>query len=86
MLGREVYNWTQLASATLPVPLPTGTWYHLTVEAVGCSITVTGQPANGGSIVSASAVDTGCTPTSGAIGVRTYNAGATWKDIAVTPR
>jgi hypothetical protein len=86
VLGRQLNNWTQLASAALPVTLPTGTWYHLTVEAVGCTITVTGQPANGGSIVSAGTTDTGCSPTSGAIGVRTYNAGATWKDVAVTPR
>ncbi len=79
-------NWTQLASAALPVSLPTGSWHHLTVEAVGCTITVTGQPVDGGSIVTASAVDTGCMLTSGAIGARTYNAAASWKDVAVTPR
>jgi hypothetical protein len=86
VLGRQMNNWTQLATAALPVSLPTGSWYHLTVEAVGCVITVTGQPADGGSIVSASAVDAGCTLTTGAIGVRTYNAAASWKDVAVTPR
>lgn len=86
VLGRELNNWTQLATANFPVTLPTGSWYHLTVEAVGCTITVTGQPASGGSIVAASATDTGCTPTTGAVGARTFNAAASWKDIAVTPR
>ena len=86
VLGREQSGWTALASANLPVALPSGTWYHLTVEAVGCLITVTGVPSAGGSQVSASYNDTGCTLTSGAIGVRTFNTTATWRDVTVTPR
>lgn len=86
VLGREQSGWTALASATLPVSLPVGAWYHLTVESVGCVITVTGVPSAGGSQVSMTYNDSGCTFTSGAIGVRTYNTTATWRDITVTPR
>jgi len=87
VLGKESYGWTQLSATNLPVTLPTNTWYHLTVEVVGCQITVTGVPSgSGGSQVSTSYTDTGCTFTAGAVGVRTYNTDATWRDIAVTPR
>ena len=86
VLGREMNNWTALTSAPLPVSLTANTWYHLTVETVGCTITLTGEPSNGGSIVSTSAIDSGCTQKTGTIGVRTFNANATWRNIAVTPR
>jgi hypothetical protein len=86
VLGREAYGWTALATTNLPVALSTSSWYHLTVEVVGCAITVTGQPAAGGSQVSVSYTDTGCTFTTGQIGVRTYNSAALWRDVTVTPR
>jgi Domain of Unknown Function (DUF1080) len=86
ILGRESNSWTFLASTPIPNGLGFGTWYHLTVEAVGCQITVTGQPSNGGEQVSLSYTDSGCSFTTGMVGVRTYNATATWRDVAVTPR
>lgn len=85
-LGRESNSWTELASIALPGGLAYGTWYHLTVEVVGCQITVTEQPGNGGERVSFGYNGTGCGFTTGMIRVRTYNATATWRDIAVTPR
>jgi hypothetical protein len=86
VLGRESYGWTQLATAAFPVALASGAWYHLTVEVVGCQITLTGVPDAGGSQVSATYNDTGCSATTGQIGVRTYDTTASWKNIAVTPR
>jgi hypothetical protein len=85
-LGKETGAWTALAQTALPVTLPAGTWYHLTVEAVGCVITATGVPSAGGSQVSVSANDVGCTLTAGAVGVRTYNTTAGWRNITVSPR
>ncbi|MBR7825128.1 exo-alpha-sialidase [Actinospica sp. MGRD01-02] len=84
-LGKEANSWTSLATVPIPGGLADGTWYHLTVEAVGCQITVTGQPSAGGDQVSLTYNDTGCF-TTGMIGARTYNSTATWRDIAVTPR
>jgi hypothetical protein len=85
-LGRETNAWTALSQVALPSSLPAGTWYHLTVEAVGCLITVTGVPAAGGAQVSTSYNDTGCTLTTGAIGARTYNTTAAWRNVTVSPR
>jgi Domain of Unknown Function (DUF1080) len=86
VLGKEAYGWTALATTNLPVSLSTSAWYHLTIEVVGCTIIATGQPTAGGSQVSASYTDTGCTFTSGQVGVRTFNSAASWRDITVTPR
>jgi hypothetical protein len=86
ILGKESYGWTVLGAATLPVTLSTSTWYHLTVQVVGCQITATGQPSSGGSQVSVTTTDTGCSTTSGAVGVRTFDSAASWRDITVTPR
>lgn len=77
---------TPLASGSLPAALGTNTWYHLTVEAVGCTITATAQLKTGSALTVASVVDTGCTATTGQIGVRTIGTTAQWRDIAVTPR
>lgn len=86
ILGREANGWTALASANLPAPLSGSAWYHLTIEAVGCTITATGQPAAGGAQISASYTDTGCTFTTGQVGVRTYNSVGVWRNVTVTPR
>lgn len=85
ILGRESYGWTVLGSATLPSPLAVNTWYHLTVQVVGCQITASGQPSDGSSQVSVTATDSGCAGT-GAVGVRTFNTTAIWRNITVSPR
>ena len=64
----------------------TNTWYHLTVQAVGCTFTVAALPV--GSTASPTAfsyTDSGCTLTSGQVGVRDHYATASWRNISVTP-
>ncbi|GAA4669413.1 family 16 glycoside hydrolase [Frondihabitans cladoniiphilus] len=76
-----------LATANLPAALGTGTWYHLTVEAVGCTITATAQSKTGSVLTVAAATDANCsTTTTGQVGVRTVGTTASWRDVAVTPR
>ncbi|AMM20529.1 hypothetical protein AX769_10685 [Frondihabitans sp. PAMC 28766] len=75
-----------LATAPLPATLDTNTWYHLTVEAVGCTITATAQLKTGSTLTIASGTDTTSCQTTGAVAARTVGTTATWRDIAVTPR
>ncbi|RKR74525.1 family 16 glycoside hydrolase [Frondihabitans australicus] len=77
---------TTMATAALPATLGTNTWYHLTVEAVGCTITATAQLKTGSALTVASATDSTSCQTTGAVGVRTIGTSATWRDVAVTPR
>ena len=75
-----------LATAPLPATLGTNTWYHLTVEAVGCTITATAQLKTGSTLTIASGTDTTSCQMTGAVAARTVGTTATWRDIAVTPR
>lgn len=61
-------------------------WWHLTVEAVGCTITATASPSDGGTPVQGSATFANCTLTSGAVGIREQGLEAQWRNIAITPR
>ena len=77
LLGRADNGWTPLASA--PMTIRPGRAYHLRVEAVGSSITVY---VDGGRKLSA----TDASFASGANGVRVFNVGATFDDLAIAHR
>lgn len=86
IIGRENYSWTQLASTTSPVGTQPSTWFHLTITVIGCEVTATAQATMGGTDqVSETVNDSSCTSTSGAVGVRTFNTTATWRNITVAP-
>ena len=79
VLGRMNNNWVQLGAASLPIALDTT--YRLRVEAVGSSLKVY---VNDMATPRISLTDT--TYTSGATGVRVYNAAAGYDNISVTKR
>ncbi|MCA1217208.1 exo-alpha-sialidase [Streptomyces sp. 8L] len=84
-LGRQNGGWTALADTPVPGGLTTGAWYHLDVRVAGCTLDVTGSPADSdGQTVSLSYQDPDCTFTHGAIGVRDQSTTASWRNISVT--
>jgi hypothetical protein len=87
VLGRQNNNYTALKTTALPALAPgANTWYHLTVQAVGCVFTYTAQPLDQvgiGTVTSGTYTDTNC-PTSGAIGVREFGSGASFRNITAT--
>ncbi|MGN7800341.1 family 16 glycoside hydrolase [Leifsonia sp. 22587] len=84
VLGKENGSWTALANATIPGGLSGGTWYHVTVQAIGCTFTVSGVPSGSTATpISLTYTDTGCF-TSGSIGVRDQSSTASWRNIVVT--
>jgi len=85
ILGREAYNWTKLTQATLASGVSLNTWYHMSVQVSGCTLTVAVQPINSPEQAVVRYTDTGCSYTSGQIGVRTFNADASWRYIEMTP-
>jgi hypothetical protein len=84
-LGRESYNWTSLQSVAMPGGVLPNTWYHLTAQAVGCTLTVSAQQSGSTVVTSFTYTDSGCTYTTGEIGVTSYNAAAVWRNVSVTP-
>lgn len=83
-LGKENGGWTPLQYASIPGGLANGSWYHVTVQAVGCTLTISGSPSGStGTPIGFTYADTGCF-TSGAIAVRDQGTSASWRNIVVT--
>lgn len=85
ILGRENSGWTYLSGVTIPGGVALNTWYHLIVQVSGCALTISVQVANTPNQTVLSYTDSGCTLTMGQFGVRTFNAGASWRFIEMTP-
>jgi len=84
-LGREDGSYHGLKVTTMPGGVAITTWYHLTVQAIGCTFTVSAQPVGvTGAPTSFTYTDTDCTFTSGQVGVRDHFTTAAWRNIAVT--
>jgi hypothetical protein len=85
-LGRENGAWTGLTSTAMPGGVALNTWYHVTVQAVGCVFTVAAQAVgSSGTPTGFSYTDTGCTFTAGQVGVRDHYTTASWRNLSVTP-
>ncbi|MFD5385744.1 family 16 glycoside hydrolase [Streptomyces sp. NPDC127074] len=85
VLGKQNGAWKELAQAAVPGGLSTGAWYHLTVKAVGCTLTVTGRPSGSpAKPVGFAYRDPDCSFTRGAIGVRDQAGTASWRHLTVT--
>lgn len=84
VLGRQSYGWTLLQTLAIPGGVSTNVWYHLTAQAVGCTFTVSAQPVGSTTVTGFTYTDSGCTSTAGAIGVRSFDAAAMWRNISVS--
>jgi Alpha-L-arabinofuranosidase B, catalytic/Domain of Unknown Function (DUF1080) len=84
VLGRESYGWTALQTMAMPGGVSPNTWYHLTAQAVGCTLTVSAQPVGSTTVTGFTYTDTGCTYTAGAVGVRSHLTSAAWRNVNVT--
>jgi Domain of Unknown Function (DUF1080) len=82
VLGRASYDWHQLKSVRLAVPISVGDWYHMTVTARGCQLIVTVIPDAGGPKTELLQEDRQCL-TSGVAGLRSFYAQASWRNVKV---
>jgi hypothetical protein len=82
VIGKENYGWTQLASTAIPGGLASGSWYHLTVQVSGCTVSVQGRPT--GSWTNPAYLSmSDCSFSQGAVGVRDFNTTASWQNVTV---
>jgi hypothetical protein len=79
ILGRANGAWTQITTTAMTISL--NTTYHMRVVASGSSIKVYVTD-----MVTPKITATDTTWTTGAIGLRTYQAGAKFDNIVVTPQ
>ncbi len=86
VLGRHNNNWTLLGEKTISGGASTNEWYHVFFEVEGCDLTATVQATDSPEQTKLSITDTGCTQTAGQSGIRTFNATARWRYVAISPR
>ncbi|GAB3433362.1 hypothetical protein [Flindersiella endophytica] len=87
ILGRQAYNWTQLTpAAAIPGGSPVGTWIHVSAHVSGCTISISAKRADDPNAQPATATytDPACF-TAGAVGVRTFDGTASWRNVTVDP-
>ena len=86
-LGRQNYGYVSLASVPIPGGTPAGEFFHLTVEVVGCDLTMSVKKAGTADApTTLSFSDSGCAATAGAIGVRDFEGRASFRDITVVAK
>lgn len=85
ILGRQANSWSQLDAVAVPGGTTVGTWYHIVVQAIGCTFTVSEIPVGSTAApVGFVYTDSGCAFTSGAVGVRDMASTASFRNITVT--
>lgn len=82
-IGKQNNNWTSLALQNVAGGVTVGTWYHLKVAVVGCTITATLKADAATATTTATATDAGCFA-SGQAGVRTHLTSASFRNFQVT--
>ncbi len=85
VLGKMNHNWTPLTSGSISGGAPVGTWVHIRVEVRGCIITPTARRVDDTSEPPPTKgfIDTNCPP-SGAVGLRTFDGKASFRNLTVT--
>ncbi|KQO65046.1 family 16 glycoside hydrolase [Curtobacterium sp. Leaf261] len=77
-------GYTQLQSTPIASSIALNTWYHIVVQAVGCTFTVSQTTTGANTWTAFTYTDTGCTQTAGAIGVRDQGSKASWRFLTAT--
>jgi signal transduction histidine kinase len=83
ILGRADYGWREYVAKTVTPRVYDQQWYHLKVLAYGCTLAVSATPPSGPA-TTAAVEDPGCLP-SGRFGLKSYNTGAQWRNVSVSP-
>lgn len=84
VIARENYSYEPLATVTVPGGVKSGTWYQVTVQARGSTISASLAPAGGSAIANVSTTDPYDSFPQGMIGLRDNSGTASWRDISVT--
>lgn len=83
ILGRADYGWREYVAKTVSPRVYDQQWYHLKLLAYDCILAVSAT-APSGSTTTAAVDDPGCVA-SGRFGLKSYNTGAQWRNVTVSP-
>lgn len=82
IFGRSNYEWNQMETLHLKSRLAPGEWYHLSVQARRCRMTISAAPTAGGERTEIVYDDPNCLQ-AGTIGLRLYYVQASWKNLQI---
>jgi signal transduction histidine kinase len=84
VLGRADHGWIENQAVPIPGGIHPFHWYHLTVLAVGCSISASATDPMDHVTISAAMAEKECKQ-SGRIGLRSYSSGGVWRNVQASP-
>ena len=84
VLGRASYDWRPLSLTRLAAPVSPSAWYHMEVSVKGCDIAVVFAPLEPGPQSHANFHDDQCLQ-EGAVGLRSFYAQASWRNVKIEP-
>ncbi len=82
VLARMDYGFQPLRIVKLPQPVRPGTWYQLSVQAKGCTLSVQARDDRGQVLAEADAIDQDECQKHGNFGLRSFAAGGSWRHVA----
>ena len=83
ILGRADYGWREYVAKAVHPRVYDQQWYHLKFLAYGCVLAISAT-APSGETTTAAVEDPDCLP-SGRFGLKSYNTGAQWRNVEVSP-
>ena len=83
LIGAMSFGFRELASTAFPHELHTGRWYHLEFSAQGCTLRLQAEDTATHEVAEVSYVEQRCDPHAGQVGVRSYYAKASWRNLQV---
>ena len=82
--GRSDYGWIEARPIAMPGGIHAGPWYRVVVTVVGCHLAASAENLGTHQQTAIAIEDADCLP-SGAIGVRSFATGGTWRNLRVQP-
>ena len=83
LIGAMAFGFRELATTPFPHELRTGHWYHLTFSSLNCTFHARAEDTATRESADLSYVEKACDPLRGQVGLRSYYAKASWRDLQV---
>jgi hypothetical protein len=83
VLGIADHDWQETVTKPLSAPIVPNSWYHIRVQLSGCRVSAVVNREDFTEVASYDGTFEAC-PLRGKIGLRSYDSGGMWKNVAVT--
>lgn len=81
IIGSMAFSFRELANTPFPREIKTAHWYRLTLSARGCTFHFSVEDTSSDDRADLSYVEKSCDPQAGQIGLRSYYARASWRNL-----